>query len=466
MASLEIAWDALSATASVLVAGAAGFVIVHQKIVPENFASSLSNYLFKILLPLFSFLNIAQAVSAEKLLLWWPLILLSLLQVLLSYAVGETLFRLFAGPRLPAALRRILSSTVAMQNSGNLPFVYFTSVVRSSAVFTSWTGPGSEVDPGQRMIVYISIYVVAWNVVAWTWSFQRMGPPRRESEIRELQRFVAGLAGPHAPPQLTTDETSISSVSVDPSESVLLTADRDDMAPADRNAAAAAACVEMSAVASMEAISTASHETARDSAAGAGAAVDLVGSNSASRRRRWRQIVPPPVIGTMVGLCLGLIPFTKNHLFVQPFPVWSGVLDGMHVLSASFLGCAMAVLGCNIALTHRKRKEQPLAKMSLSRRWLLLAVLGRLIVVPLVSCGLVLVLWKVDFLFPVKDPAILFFLLAETACPGAAALQMQANLHNFAVDEVSLVLFFQYMACTGTMTAWVALFLALIPSIV
>jgi hypothetical protein len=130
----------------------------------------------------------------------------------------------------------------------------------------------------------------------------------------------------------------------------------------------------------------------------------------------------------------------------------------------------MIVLGASLAITHRKQRESKRngTRASALNGWALnLSVVGRLIIAPLISTPITLALWQLPFMFPreARDPALLFVLLLEPAAPGAMNLNVQTMLNgNFASDEVTMVLFWQYLFSLVTMTLWSAVFMAILPT--
>jgi predicted permease len=238
---------------------------------------------------------------------------------------------------------------------------------------------------------------------------------------------------------------------------------------------------------------------------------------------RWERLraiakdaLNPPIIGSLVGLCVGLLPFVRALLFRPhaPAPVavdngagdlaggGGGTLLGllasrppleMTVTSAlRSLGGTVStlvalVLGSSIADSSasiwqafqaqaqpeqglEEAAQQPLelfvkAQVALGMRPSLIAAVAvvRLLVMPLCAMAAVALGARVGLVDP-RDPVMLIVLLINGCTPSAMNLQLITEISGKGGAAMAKVLCITYLASIFTLTGWISVFLKLISS--
>jgi predicted permease len=190
---------------------------------------------------------------------------------------------------------------------------------------------------------------------------------------------------------------------------------------------------------------------------------DSAASSAVDWKRRLKLIFSVPMLGSVAGLAIGLIPFLQKHLLLEPPPILAAAVQSSRILAGCFLGSACVILGASLALTYQNIKSKQ--KNQLTRQALIMSMIGKLVISPLLSAFVTLLLWEWPFMFPeeARDPLLLFTLLIESAAPCAQSLNMQSMMTGYARDEVSVVILSQYIASIVTMTIWVMAFMSIVP---
>jgi len=164
-------------------------------------------------------------------------------------------------------------------------------------------------------------------------------------------------------------------------------------------------------------------------------------------RRIWKmtwlqEVMTPPTIATFIGILIGSVKALK-HLFYRENatsgePPLEIVRAAIKSLGDAAIPCMMLVLGAN--LTRGPPKESKISKTVVisvvTFRLLVSACLG------LTMFGL----WKAGA-FSVPDAAFGFVMLLLWAMPSAINLQTLSNMTGYGVNELSVMLFWQYITC-------------------
>eukprot|EP00762_Andalucia_godoyi_P002752 ANDGO_04438.mRNA.1 Protein PIN-LIKES 5 len=584
LAIFDIFLSSSSAVLTVLLGCALGYYAVHSKIAPESLPSILSNLQFHILLPIFLFLKVAAAVTAHRLSFWWPILVVSIIHILVSFGVARCIVFLLrflssiglqrqlrangrtrhapspstiqdqaqdhtAAPKgsregplgflwVPVAVQRVLEATITWSNSGNIPFQVFpVAVLSSPGIFSGFHGVASDLAPEERAVTYIAIYLVVWNCVSWTWGISRLRRPHQvpedmslrdafESERRQRQNGLdAGLqahmfemtTAPAVPSDAESTSTFVEGncsrdleapadrcrreVDLHAKEDISL--DDDEESHADENhdrRSLLSSSMGVSSSSSDPAIATAT-ATAED-AAGSGkkrtsrfgwmrrrnastagisasGSADTAARRLATRKAMLKNVFSPPTLANACGTIVGLIPVVKSFLLTDPPPIWNAVVATAYQFSDAFLAISMLTLGSSLANTHRKQREQRIKEKELEKQGrhaekqqpvvtktiVAASLIGKLVISPLINFCVTILLWWVIVPTESRDPVLLFMLLAETTCPGAMNLGTQSIIHKYGTDEVSTLLFYQYIAAVPAMTVWIAVILAIVPSL-
>lgn len=165
-------------------------------------------------------------------------------------------------------------------------------------------------------------------------------------------------------------------------------------------------------------------------------------SGRSKRQVKLRHLLPPPVIGMLLGVVVGLNPFLKG-LFCLPSGICRPLFDSAAVLAAGTVPCALVLLGGNLA-------SGP-APGAVNKRTVAALILGKLIMMP------VLAIFYVKFIFSAglapMDPLLALVLVVEAGTPPATNLTvMCAMLENSDGKAMGALLFWSYIASVPTLT--------------
>ncbi|EIE27197.1 auxin efflux carrier [Coccomyxa subellipsoidea C-169] len=148
-----------------------------------------------------------------------------------------------------------------------------------------------------------------------------------------------------------------------------------------------------------------------------------------------------PVLSAFAGLFVGCTPFLKGLLFGPSAP-FGFVKDCLEVLAAPMIPCMMMVLG---AVLYKGP-----GSASLAPRLIVGVAFVRLLLVPLLGTLLVLGLRRAGVLVPPNALFTLVLLLGHST-PTAINVQTLATLHQNGEQEVSALLFWQYVGAIFTL---------------
>ncbi len=167
------------------------------------------------------------------------------------------------------------------------------------------------------------------------------------------------------------------------------------------------------------------------------------------RTLRWSQIISPPLVASLGGLVIGCVPMLRN-LLVAPGAPLRVVYDTCDLLGSAAIPCALLVLGANLA-DRPKAHERTAASTVLAVAW------GRLVLLPLVGCLLVIGMRKAGWL--TDDPMLALVLMIQASVPSATNLVLMCQMHGRGEAAISRILVASYLLAVPSMTACVALFL-------
>eukprot|EP01028_Stygiella_incarcerata_P003769 TRINITY_DN1784_c0_g1_i7.p2 TRINITY_DN1784_c0_g1~~TRINITY_DN1784_c0_g1_i7.p2 ORF type:complete len:225 (-),score=60.84 TRINITY_DN1784_c0_g1_i7:1051-1725(-) len=189
--------------------------------------------------------------------------------------------------------------TITFQTSGNLPLVLFAAIVKTSDVFDGYNGIGSDSAPEDRAVAYISLYLAVWSAISWSWGNSMFAREKANQYKPTVNMHLEDN-------EIDLREGGINEGSSQSNDEVHVEMDV-DIEVADR---------------------------ARE-------------NEELDKTNRWKQILSPPVIGTLVGILIGMIPFMKRYLLNDPVPVWYAFVESAQLISGAFLPSVMLVLGAS-----------------------------------------------------------------------------------------------------------------------
>jgi predicted permease len=160
-----------------------------------------------------------------------------------------------------------------------------------------------------------------------------------------------------------------------------------------------------------------------------------------------KKLLPPPVIGILIGLLVGLIPPLKSQL-CAPDGLFHAVFRAASIMAEGTIPCALLILGGK--LSHGPPKG------AVNRRTIFAVILTKLMIFPALAMGYVAVLLKFNLI-----PASMLFILVliiEAGSPPANNLVVMASLANRKIEDgMAAILFWSYLVSIPTLTFLVML---------
>ncbi len=160
-----------------------------------------------------------------------------------------------------------------------------------------------------------------------------------------------------------------------------------------------------------------------------------------------KMFFPPPIIGILLGLLVGLVPPLKEQL-CEPGGIFNALYQATSVMADATIPCALLILGGK--LSHGPPRGV------INKRTIFTVIATKLIIFPALAMLYVAVLLKTGLL-----PASLLFVLVlviEAGSPPANNLVVMASLANRKIEDgMAAILFWSYLAAIPTLTLLVML---------
>lgn len=160
---------------------------------------------------------------------------------------------------------------------------------------------------------------------------------------------------------------------------------------------------------------------------------------------KLKYFFPPPVIGILIGITIGLIPVLKNT-FCFPDGMLYPLFSACNIIAAATIPLALIVLGGRFAIPESGKVDNK-AVISI--------ITIKQIILPLLALGYIAGL-RYFKIIPM-DPLIALILIVEAAVPPATNLILMASLHGKGEKETAKTLFWSYMLSAVTLTFFIAL---------
>jgi len=167
------------------------------------------------------------------------------------------------------------------------------------------------------------------------------------------------------------------------------------------------------------------------------------------------QLLSPPVISVITAIVLGMTPPLRRLLIEADAPLRI-IMDTAELIGMGAIPCALLILGANLATSGSREAQVP-------PRLILAVAVSRLVILPLVGCGLVMSLLKLGVI--PRDPMCALVLMIQASVPPATNLIVMCQVHNRGEAAMSRILVWCYIACIPTLTVFVAIFLWLVSNI-
>ncbi|KDP21833.1 hypothetical protein JCGZ_00620 [Jatropha curcas] len=163
---------------------------------------------------------------------------------------------------------------------------------------------------------------------------------------------------------------------------------------------------------------------------------------------KLKQLLQPPIIASILAMFLGAVPFLKKLIFATDAPLYF-FTDSCNILGEAMVPCILLALGGNLV-------DGP-GSSKLGLRTTAAIIFGRLVLVPPVGLGIVLLADKLGFL-PPGDKMFRFVLLLQHTMPTSILSGAVANLRGCG-REAAAVLFWVHIFAIFSMAAWVVVYL-------
>ncbi|KAB2611690.1 hypothetical protein D8674_019722 [Pyrus ussuriensis x Pyrus communis] len=156
-------------------------------------------------------------------------------------------------------------------------------------------------------------------------------------------------------------------------------------------------------------------------------------------------ILQPPTIAFLLAIVIGMIPTLKSLVFDDD-QVLSFLTDSLEIVAEAMVPSAVLVLGGMLA-------EGP-NESNLGMRTTIGIIVARLLVLPLIGIGVVLLSDKLNLLVS-DDQLYRFVLLLQYTTPSAILLGAVASLRGYAVREASALLFWQHIVAVFSLSLYI-----------
>ncbi|XP_045808486.1 protein PIN-LIKES 2-like [Trifolium pratense] len=163
-------------------------------------------------------------------------------------------------------------------------------------------------------------------------------------------------------------------------------------------------------------------------------------------------ILQPPTIASLLAIIIGTVPQLKTFFFGDNAPM-SFMTDSLEILAGAMVPCVMLILGGMLA-------EGP-NESTLGIRTTIGIIVARLVVLPIIGIGIVVLADKMNFLVE-NDAMFRFVLLLQYTTPSAILLGAIASLRGYAVSEASAVLFWQHVFALSSLSMYIIIYFRVI----
>eukprot|EP01018_Ginkgo_biloba_P027281 Gb_18659 [translate_table: standard] len=165
-----------------------------------------------------------------------------------------------------------------------------------------------------------------------------------------------------------------------------------------------------------------------------------------------QHILQPPTIASLLAIIVGMVPHLRSFLFDEDAPL-SFFTDSLEIVAAATVPSVMLVLGGLLA-------EGP-DKSELGMRTTIGIIVTRLVLLPLVGIGVVLLAAKLDILVS-GDKMFAFVLLLQYTMPSAILLGAMTSLRGYGTKEASALLFWQHVFALASLSLYITVYFKLL----
>ncbi|CBI33575.3 unnamed protein product, partial [Vitis vinifera] len=161
-----------------------------------------------------------------------------------------------------------------------------------------------------------------------------------------------------------------------------------------------------------------------------------------------QHILQPPTVASLLAIIIGMFPQLKSFVFGYDAPL-SFITDSLSILAGAAIPFVLLILGGMLAEGPHESK--------LGIRTVIGISVARLLVLPLIGIGIILLADKMNFLVP-GDKMYRFVLLLQYTTPSAILLGAIASLRGYAVSEASALLFWQHVFAVFSLSLYIIIY--------
>lgn len=372
----------------------------YVNILPASGRRLLNGLVFSLLLPCLIFSQLGQAVTLQKMLDWWFIPM----NVLLSSIVGSIIGFIVASiVRPPYPFFKFTIIHIGIGNIGNVPLVLIGALCRDQ------NNPfGDSLKCSTDGTAYISFGQWVGAIILYTYVFNMLAPP------------------PEGTFDIDNERLPIKSTSV-----------KADVAP------------ERTPLLAQEEGDTEEDNVVSSSASGKSKIKVILAL--VYDKLKLKQILQPPIIASILAMTLGAVPFLKKLIFTPEAPLFF-FTDSCMILGEAMIPCILLALGGNLI-------DGP-GSSKLGFKTTAAIVFARLLLVPPVGLGIVMLADKLGFL-PPDDKMFRFVLLLQHSMPTSVLSGAVANLRGCG-REAAAVLFWVHIFAVISMAVWIVLYLSIL----
>ncbi|KAE9622321.1 hypothetical protein Lal_00037015 [Lupinus albus] len=373
-----------------------GFLMASKyvNILPSRGRKLLNGLVFSLLLPCLIFSQLGQAVTLQKMLHWWFIPVNVVLSSITGSLIG-LLVALIIRPPYPFFNFTIVH--VGIGNIGNVPLVLIAALCRDPS------NPFGDYDTcSTNGTAYISFGQWVGAIILYTYVFNMLAPPPEGT--------------------FYIDDESLDSLKSTPNsnagspEQVPLLPQTDGITTTDPNASKKWKMKDFLAL--------------------------------LYEKLKLQQIIQPPIVASILAMGLGAVPFLKRLIFTANAPLFF-FTDSCMILGDAMIPCILLALGGNLV-------DGP-GSSKLGLRTTAAIIFARLVLVPPVGVGIVMLADKLGFL-PPGDMMFRFVLLLQHSMPTSILSGAVANLRGCG-RESAAILFWVHIFAIISMAGWIILFL-------
>ncbi len=498
----------VSATLEVLVMVAAGMVLLYMKVIQESHVRVLSVLVFQLFTPCMLAYKFASSVDITLLKTSYLAIVFAFLYITAASLLARLIFsRWIWGARLAGVRKVVVLVAVTFNNAGSLPYVFVAALVSTGNIFTE------KKLASDQAIAFISLYLLPVQMLFWSVGMAMMRRKEEEKEESNNDDDDDGITVDRREDSDHVEQVDETVIGHDIASSIDDVEQQDDALPFidetttmnshrsndddDNDNDEHQVQIELDLVSEQQ------HEREREQH------ITVVSDNNNNNndshrgplnhhlvnritsyiKRRcnafyrnlppFKQVVTPPIYGSLAGILVSIIPYAKQYLIDDPPVIVASLSHICETFGGAVFPLSMILLGANLASTiqstsgdqqkgatgvggeegdsivsgHGSRAGQLLKRViKHNDPWVVLAaVVTRLIVMPLVGIGFTL-LFTYFGVLP-RNPVLMLVLMIEASTPTAINTSILCTLNgNHGIYHMCELLLFMYLSSPITLS--------------